>query len=91
MELTDSKREEFKRLAADTYDPELWLEDDLPLLRAIKRECLEEQEREHGDALPPGRMRTTMRTTKATGRTRATLPTMRKWRNATGQLTHKSR
>jgi hypothetical protein len=54
MELTDSEREEFKRLAADTYDPELWLEDDLSLLRAITLECEEEHAREHGNALPPG-------------------------------------
>jgi hypothetical protein len=31
MELTDSEREEFNRLANDTFDPGIWLEDDLPL------------------------------------------------------------
>ena len=48
MELTDSEREEFNRLAADTFDPEIWDEDDLPLLRSIKGEYEKEQARESG-------------------------------------------
>jgi len=49
MKLTDQEREEFIALAQDTFDPELWTEDDLPLLRASKKEFEEAQRREGGD------------------------------------------
>jgi hypothetical protein len=52
MELTDSEREEFNRLANDTFDPGIWLDDDLPLLRAIKRE--HEDAREPESEVLPG-------------------------------------
>jgi hypothetical protein len=45
MKLTDSEREEFIALTANTYDPELFTEDDLPLLRGAKRQWEEEQAR----------------------------------------------
>jgi hypothetical protein len=48
MELTDAEREEFNRLTADTFDPDIWDENDLPLLRAIKREEEKEQAQESG-------------------------------------------
>jgi hypothetical protein len=38
--------DEFIALAQDTFDPELWSEDDLPLLRAAKEKFEEEQRRE---------------------------------------------
>jgi hypothetical protein len=54
MKLTDQEREEFIALAQDTFDPELWTEDDLPLLRAARKDFEEEQARERGDCpLPP--------------------------------------
>jgi hypothetical protein len=36
MKLTDEEQKEFDALAAETYAPELWSEDSLPLLRAAK-------------------------------------------------------
>jgi len=53
MKLTDLEREEFIALAQGTFDPELWTEDDLPLLRAAKKEFEKEQAREPGDVLRP--------------------------------------
>jgi len=37
MTLTDLERQEFHALAEATYDPELWTEDDLAILRATKK------------------------------------------------------
>jgi len=51
MKLTDLEREEFIALAQETFDPELWTEDDLPLLRASRKKFEEEQARERGDVL----------------------------------------
>jgi hypothetical protein len=45
MNLTDSEREEFITLTANTYDPELFTEEDLPALRESKRQWEEEQAR----------------------------------------------
>ena len=52
MELTDLEREEFIALAQDTFDSELWTEDDLPLLRAAKKEFEESQRQEEASAMP---------------------------------------
>jgi hypothetical protein len=52
MELTDVERAEFSSLTQDSFDPELWTEDDLPYLRKAKREHEEEQAREC-DGVPP--------------------------------------
>jgi hypothetical protein len=38
MELTDAERAELAELVKDTYDPELWLDEDLPMLRAVRRQ-----------------------------------------------------
>jgi hypothetical protein len=54
MALTDLEREEFKELTKHSYDPELWLDDDLPLLRELKRQRDQEQ-RWHGLFLIPPR------------------------------------
>jgi len=53
MKLTDLEREEFNALANATYDPELWTEDDLPLLRATKEKWEKEQAQEGADVVPP--------------------------------------
>ena len=50
MELTDAERAEFIALTQDSCDPELWLEEDLPYLRATKREQEEAQARERDEA-----------------------------------------
>jgi hypothetical protein len=52
MELNDMERAEFISLTQDSFDPELWTEDDLPFLRKAKREYEEEQARERAGALP---------------------------------------
>lgn len=52
MELTAAERAEFIALSEATYDPALWDEDDLPILRKAKREYEELQALEHG-GLPP--------------------------------------
>jgi hypothetical protein len=52
MELTDAERAEFIELTRDSYDPELWTEDDLPFLRKARREYEEAQPRE-SEVLPP--------------------------------------
>jgi hypothetical protein len=52
MKLTDLEKAEFIALTLDSYDPDLWSEDDLPFLRALKREFEEAQERERGDVVP---------------------------------------
>jgi hypothetical protein len=48
MELTDSERAEFLDLIEDSYDPELWLENDLPFLRKAKAEYEKRQAWERG-------------------------------------------
>jgi hypothetical protein len=55
MALTDLEREEFLALANATYDPELWSEDELPILRAAKKAFEEEQARECSAGLHPGK------------------------------------
>lgn len=52
MSLTDPERAEFLRLTQNTYDPEIWLEDDLPLLRQAEKEHLEAQRRERESSKP---------------------------------------
>jgi hypothetical protein len=52
MTLTDSEKEEFLALANETLDPEIWLEEDLPILRAAQREYEEAQARERDDVRP---------------------------------------
>jgi hypothetical protein len=49
MTLTDAERAEFIRLTKDSYDPELWLEDDLPFLLRVEKER-EEAERQAQEA-----------------------------------------
>lgn len=44
--LTDTEIAEFIELTKDSIDPELWTEDDLPLLRANKKRPEETQEQE---------------------------------------------
>jgi hypothetical protein len=51
MELTDLEIAEFIALTADTYDPELWTEDDLPALRRARAQYESEQSLE-SDTLP---------------------------------------
>lgn len=51
--MTDQERKEFIALAQDTFDPELWTEDELPLLRAAREKFEREQARERGDLLRP--------------------------------------
>ena len=53
MKLTDLEREEFIALAGNTFDPELWTEDELPLLRAARKEFEKEQALERDDVLQP--------------------------------------
>lgn len=52
MKLTDQEREEFVALAQETFDPELWTEDELPLLRAARKKFEEEQAREKASPAP---------------------------------------
>ena len=63
MKLTDSERAEFIALTQNTYDPELFTEEDLPPLREAKRQWEEKQARESA-VLPatnrPGRMKKPM-------------------------------
>lgn len=51
MELSDSEREEFIRLANATLDPDLWDEADLPILRAARADYEREQALERRDDL----------------------------------------
>ena len=44
--LTDAEQAEFMELIKDSFDPELYTEDDLPRLRANKKKWEEEQQRE---------------------------------------------
>jgi len=44
--LTDAERAEFIELLRDSFDPKLYDEDDLPMLRANKEKWEEEQRRE---------------------------------------------
>ncbi|MGB6247857.1 MAG: hypothetical protein WBF54_02020 [Terriglobales bacterium] len=41
--LTDAEQAEFMELIKDSFDPDLYDEDDLPMLRARKKEWDEEQ------------------------------------------------
>ena len=50
MDLTDSEREEFNRLAAETLDPEIWDEADYPILKEVRAQYEREQSLE-SDAL----------------------------------------
>ena len=43
--LTDAERAEFMELIKDSFDPELYSEDDLPMLRALKKKWEEEEKR----------------------------------------------
>jgi hypothetical protein len=45
MKLTDAERAEYLALTQNTYDPELFSEEDLPALREAKRQWEEEQAR----------------------------------------------
>jgi hypothetical protein len=46
MKLTDAERQEFVELVQDTYDPELFTEEDYPMLRAAKEKYQKEQQEE---------------------------------------------
>jgi hypothetical protein len=53
MELTNMEKAEFVELTKDSFDPELWLDEDLPFLREAKRKQRdEERARELNDILP---------------------------------------
>ena len=43
--LTEAEQSEFMELIKDSFDPELYLEDDLPMLRALKKKWEEEEKR----------------------------------------------
>jgi len=45
MDLTDSEREEFNRLAAETLDPEIWDEADYPILKEVRAQYEREDAR----------------------------------------------
>jgi hypothetical protein len=45
--LTDAEQAEFMELIKDSFDPELYTEDDLPMLRALGKKWEEEQRREN--------------------------------------------
>jgi hypothetical protein len=45
MKLTDAERAEYLTLTENTYDPELSSEEDLPLMREVRRQVEEEQAR----------------------------------------------
>jgi hypothetical protein len=53
--LTDAEQAEFMELTKDSFDPGLYTEDDLPMLRANKREFEEEQRQEEGRIQPRDR------------------------------------
>lgn len=44
--LTEAEQSEFMELIKDSFDPELYSEDDLPMLRASKKKWEEEQRQE---------------------------------------------
>ena len=46
IKLTDAEQAEFMELIKDSFDPELYTEDDLPALRANKKKFEEEQQQE---------------------------------------------
>jgi len=48
--LTDAEQTEFLELIEDSFDPELYTEDDLPMLRASRKRWEEEQRQ--GEATP---------------------------------------
>jgi hypothetical protein len=50
--LTDAEQAEFMELIKDSFDPELYTEDDLPMLRASKKRWEEEQRREETTPAP---------------------------------------
>jgi hypothetical protein len=54
MKLTDSEMQEFTELANATFDPDLFSEDDYPILKAARDEFEKEQAREHRGVLPIG-------------------------------------
>jgi hypothetical protein len=49
--LTDAVQAEFMKLIKDSFDPELYSEDDLPMLRALKKKW-EEEEKRRGEETP---------------------------------------
>jgi len=50
--LTEAEQAEFMELIKDSYDPELYTEDDLPKLRASQNRLEEKQRREEAIAAP---------------------------------------
>jgi hypothetical protein len=54
MKLTDAELEEFTALANATFDPDLFSEDDYPILKAARDEFEKEQARERSGILPIG-------------------------------------
>lgn len=50
--LTEAEQAEFSELIKDSFDPELYSEDDLPMLRASKKRWEEEQRREEATPVP---------------------------------------
>lgn len=51
MELTDAEREEFITLADATFDPGLWDDTELPILRKAKADREREQGKKRGKVL----------------------------------------
>ena len=47
--LTEAEQAEFMELIKDSFDPELYLEDDLPMLRALKKKWEEEEKNRRED------------------------------------------
>lgn len=50
--LTEAEQAEFVELVKDSFDPELYSEDDLPMLRASRKRREEEQRRERETPVP---------------------------------------
>jgi len=50
--LTEAEQAEFLELVKDSFDPELYTEDDLPMLRASRKRWEEEQRREEETPVP---------------------------------------
>jgi hypothetical protein len=48
MELTEEERAEFIAMANDTFDPEIWDEDDYPILKAARENYEKEKAPESG-------------------------------------------
>lgn len=50
--LTEAEQAEFTELISDSFDPDLYLEDDLPMLRASRKKLEETHRREKAAPVP---------------------------------------